>query len=63
MLPEIGDKRREAIIDERRRGPFADFADLEVRIDSLHGPQALLVERALTELKEVETVRYKFLVE
>jgi putative nucleotide binding protein len=62
VLPDIGDIRREEIIDERRREPFADFADLETRIDSLRNPQALLVERALTELKEVEEVRYKLLV-
>jgi putative nucleotide binding protein len=59
VLAGIGDTRREAIIDERRRGPFADFADLEARVDSLHDPQTLLVERVLTELREV---RYKLLV-
>jgi putative nucleotide binding protein len=62
VLSNIGDKRREAIIDERRREPFADFADLETRVDSLHDPQALLVERVLTELREVENARYKLLV-
>jgi putative nucleotide binding protein len=62
VLPEIGNKRREAIIDERRQGPFADFVDLEARVDGLHDPQTLLVERVLTELREVEEVRYKLLV-
>ena len=62
VLAGIGDARREAIIDERRRGPFADFADLEARVDSLHQPQTLLVERVLTELEEAEEVRYKLLV-
>jgi putative nucleotide binding protein len=62
VLPGVGDTRRERIIDERRRGPFADFAELEARVDSLHDPQTLLVERVLTELREVEEVRYKLLV-
>jgi putative nucleotide binding protein len=62
VLPGIGDTRRERIIDAQRQGPFADFADLETRVDSLYDPQTLLVERALTELKEVEEVRYKLLV-
>jgi putative nucleotide binding protein len=62
VLAGIGDTRRERIIGERRRGPFADFADLEARIDSLHEPQTLLVERVLTELEEAEEVRYKLLV-
>jgi putative nucleotide binding protein len=62
LLAGIGDARRERIIGERRRGPFADFADLETRVDSLHEPQTLLVERVLTELEEAEEVRYKLLV-
>ncbi|HET7323230.1 MAG TPA: DUF655 domain-containing protein [Halococcus sp.] len=62
VLPGIGDTRRETIIDERRQGAFENFADLATRVDSLHDPQALLVERALTELKEVENARYKLLV-
>jgi putative nucleotide binding protein len=62
VLPGIGDTRRERIIDEQRQGPFADFADLEMRVDSLHDPQTLLVERVLTELREVEEARYKLLV-
>jgi putative nucleotide binding protein len=62
VLPDIGNKRREAIIDERRRGAFTDFADLEARIESLHDPQTLLIERALSELREAEEVRCKLLV-
>ena len=62
VLAGIGNTRRERIIDERRQGAFTDFADLEVRVDSLHDPQTLLVERVLTELTEVEEVRYKLLV-
>jgi putative nucleotide binding protein len=62
VLAGIGDTCRETIIDERRQGPFADFGDLEARVDSLHDPQTLLVERVLTELREIEEVRYKLLV-
>jgi putative nucleotide binding protein len=62
FLPEIGEKRRDAIIDERKLGPFEDFTDLETRVDSLHDPQTLLVDRTLTELVEVEEARYKLLV-
>jgi putative nucleotide binding protein len=62
VLAGIGDTRRERIIDERRQGAFTDFADLEARVDSLHDPRTLLIERVLTELREVEEVRYKLLV-
>jgi putative nucleotide binding protein len=62
VLAGIGETRREAIIDERRRGPFSDFADLETRVDSLHSPQQLLVERVLTEFSDAEELRYTFFV-
>lgn len=62
VLSGIGDTRRERVIGERRKELFTDFADLATRVDSLHNPQALLVERVLTELEEVEEARYKLLV-
>lgn len=62
LLPGIGDTRRERIINERKQGPFEGFADLEARVDSLHDPRALLVERVLIELEKVEESRYKLLV-
>jgi putative nucleotide binding protein len=62
FLPEIGDTRRDAIIDERKLEPFDDFADLETRVDSLSNPQTLLVDRVLTELRERNDARYKLLV-
>jgi putative nucleotide binding protein len=44
------------------RSSFADFAALETRGENRYDPQAVLVERALTELVEVEDARYKLLV-
>ena len=62
VLPDIGDVRREEILAERKRDPFTDFVDLEARVESLHDPQTLLIERVLIELREIEETRYKLLV-
>ena len=58
LLPGIGDKLRDEIIDTRRRGPFTDFTDLEDRIDGLHDPRSILVDRILEEI-ENEDVKYQ----
>ncbi|GGL23235.1 adenosine deaminase [Halarchaeum grantii] len=61
LLPGIGDTLRDNILDERKRGPFADFADLEERVSGLHDPKETIVERVLAELKD-EDVKYRAFV-
>jgi len=61
LLPGIGKKLRNNILDERKRAPFEDFADLESRIDGLHNPREVLVERILEELQE-EDLKYRIFV-
>jgi putative nucleotide binding protein len=52
LLPGIGDKLRDNIIDERkRRGPFDSFEDLEDRVDGLHNPQEKILERIKREVR------------
>jgi putative nucleotide binding protein len=58
LLPGIGEKLRNDILDERKRKPFESFGDLEDRIDGLHNPQEKLVERILEELRE-EDLKYR----
>ncbi|MFW6448468.1 MAG: DUF655 domain-containing protein [Halobacteriota archaeon] len=60
LLPGIGEKLREAIIDERRRGPFVGFDDLEARVDGLHDPRSILIERILEEVREPDLKYYLF---
>ncbi|WP_211312083.1 DUF655 domain-containing protein [Halarchaeum salinum] len=57
LLPGIGDTLRDKILDERKRGPFESFADLADRVDGLHDPKEIIVERVLKELKG-EDVKY-----
>ena len=52
LLPGIGKKTMQAIVEERKRGPFASFADIEARLH-LKGPQLLLVARIEAELQGV----------
>jgi len=52
LLPGVGKKTMQSILEERKRGPFASFADLESRLN-LKGPQMLVVGRIEAELQGV----------
>jgi Predicted RNA-binding protein len=61
LLPGVGKKIRNGVLDKRKRQPFDSFADLEERVDGLHNPQDVLVERILEELRE-EDLKYRTFV-
>lgn len=61
LLPGIGKKLRNDILDERKRKPFEGFEELEERIDGLHNPKEVLVERILEELRE-DDLKYQLFV-
>jgi len=54
LLPGIGEKLRNSIIDERKRKLFESFEELEQRVGGLHDPQDILAERILEELTETD---------
>jgi putative nucleotide binding protein len=58
LLPGIGKKLRNTILDERERRPFESFEALEARVSGLHDPAAVLAERILEELRE-EDLKYR----
>ncbi|MCI4361984.1 MAG: DUF655 domain-containing protein [Thermoplasmata archaeon] len=60
LLPGIGKKTMQAIVEERRRGPFASFADIEARLH-LKSPEGLLVGRIEAELQGVDD-KYRLFV-
>lgn len=60
LLPGIGDKLRDGILDARKRQPFSDFDDLATRVSGLHDPESILVERIMDELTEPEMKYYLF---
>ncbi|KPN31718.1 helix-hairpin-helix motif [Halolamina pelagica] len=61
VLPGIGDKLRDDILESRKRqGPFESFEDLEERISGLHDAKGVVVERIIEEL--TEDVKYRAFV-
>ena len=61
LLPGIGDKLRDTVLDRRKRQPFQSFDDLQQRVSGLHDPQGTLVDRIMEELRD-EDVKYKLFV-
>jgi putative nucleotide binding protein len=61
LLPGIGKKLRNDVLDERKRAPFESFAELEERISGLHDPKGVLVDRILEELRD-EDLKYRTFV-
>jgi putative nucleotide binding protein len=61
LLPGIGKKLRNNILDERKRGPFESFEELEERVSGLHRPKEVLVERIIEEIRD-DDLKYKAFV-
>ena len=61
LLPGIGKKLRNNILDERKRKPFESFDELESRIDGLHDGREVLAERIMEELRE-DDLKYRIFV-
>ena len=61
LLPGIGKKLRNKIIDTRKRGPFESFEDLSERVGGLHRPKEVLIERIQEELRD-DDLKYKIFV-
>ncbi|GAB6861475.1 DUF655 domain-containing protein [Haloplanus litoreus] len=61
LLPGIGKKLRNDVLDERKRAPFESFDELEDRIAGLHDPKDVLVDRILEELRD-EDLKYRTFV-
>jgi len=51
LLPGIGKKHLQAIIDAREEKPFESFSDISNRVPLLQDPVKLLTERVIEELK------------
>jgi putative nucleotide binding protein len=58
LLPGIGKKLRNNVLDARKRQPFESFEDVESRVSGLHNPREVLVERIREELRE-EDLKYR----
>lgn len=51
LLPGIGTKHMQTLLDEREKEEFEDFEDIEERVPSIPDPQKAVNDRILDELK------------
>jgi putative nucleotide binding protein len=61
LLPGIGDKLRNNVLDARKRGPFESFDDLEERVSGLHNSRQVVVDRIMSELRD-DDLKYQVFV-
>jgi len=59
LLPGVGSKHMQRLIDEREKGDFESFEDIKERVSSIPDPEKLIAERIINELKG-ETKRKLF---
>jgi putative nucleotide binding protein len=58
LLPGVGKKLRNNVLDERKRGPFESFEEVSERVSGLHSPRDVIVERIVEEIRE-EDLKYR----
>jgi len=58
LLPGVGKKLRNNVLDERKRGPFESFEDVSERVSGLHRPREVIVERIVEGIRE-EDLKYR----
>ncbi len=61
LLPGIGKKLRNNVLDERKRGPFESFDGIEDRVAGLHSPKDVLVDRIVEEIRD-DDLKYRTFV-
>ena len=57
LLPGIGKKLMWTIIEERKKGPFESFQDLEKRVKGLSDAKKMIAKRVVMELEGVDKYR------
>jgi len=61
LLPGVGDKIRNNVLDARKRGRFESFEDVEERVSGLHDPRQVLIDRILSEFRD-DDLKYRLFV-
>ena len=52
LIPGLGKKTMWAIVEERKKGPFLNYADLAKRVTTVKQPQKLIAKRIEDELSD-----------
>lgn len=58
LLPGVGEKLRNNVLDERKRGPFETFEEIAERVSGLHRPREVVVERIVEEIR-ADDLKYR----
>jgi len=58
LLPGVGKKLRNNVLDERKRGPFETFEEVSERVSGLHRPREVIVERIVEEIRK-DDLKYR----
>jgi putative nucleotide binding protein len=61
LLPGLGKKTMWAIVEERKKGPFKDFADISARVPLAHQLEKLVAKRIEEELANMDE-KYRLFV-
>ncbi|HID73776.1 MAG TPA: DUF655 domain-containing protein [Thermoplasmata archaeon] len=61
ILPGLGKKTLVQLLEERKKGPFKDFADLVGRVPAVRHPEKLIAKRIHQELQDTHQ-KYKLFV-
>ena len=61
LLPGLGKKTMWAVLEERKKGPFATFADLGTRVSAVNHPEKLIAKRIEMEISD-PTQKYRLFV-
>ena len=60
LLPKIGKRHAEALLDARREKPFESFEDIKARVSSVQDPIGIVVQRIIDEIEGKD--RYRLFV-
>ncbi len=61
LLPGVGGKIRDRILQSRKYSSFVSFEDIEEKIDGLYKPQEIILNRVLEEIKNPD-IKYHLFV-
>lgn len=54
LLPGLGKKHMQMVVEERRGDPFKSFADIKTRVKLIPNPEKLIIKRIIKELEGEE---------
>lgn len=60
LLPGLGKKLMNEILEERKKGPFESFNNIKERVPSIPDPKKMIINRIIGEMQEVD--RYSIFV-